>query len=285
MGAAERQKRITGVNWLRCIRRDDTRITRGDDDARANLGRLENPRAPDDAIYIGLNLNTIPHRIRVRQVLAELRNPRRSNLTYADVGCGGVSITSRIVNAIQPPTAVGYDRNSRLVEFASRAFPNISFRAWDFAQEDAPAETYDLVTCLKTLEHIEDVQPALANLLKITGRTLLVTVPIELGLLGAAKFGLKAVLGRQPLTEEHSGSALAYLRTVLTRGKISNFRAHPKGGSWLSHTGFDCRIIDSLIESQPVTFAARNRGWNRFYRITRTGTFMEPAGRSNPSPS
>lgn len=135
-------------------------------------------------------------------------------------------------------------------------------------RSDSSGETYDLVTCLETLEHIEDFQGALTNLLKITAGTLLVTVPIELGLLGAAKFATKAVLGRRPLGDEHSGSPSAYLKTLLAGGDISHFRVRSNGGHWVSHTGFDYRRIDAFLESRHVNFVARNRGWNRFYRIS-----------------
>lgn len=60
----------------------------------------------DDAIYTRYTLHSVPHRIRVRQVISELREIAPKNFSYADVGCGGGSITQRIVAAIQPSRAV-----------------------------------------------------------------------------------------------------------------------------------------------------------------------------------
>jgi 2-polyprenyl-3-methyl-5-hydroxy-6-metoxy-1,4-benzoquinol methylase len=232
------------------------------------FGRISVSRVADDSIYTGHTLHSVPHRIRVRQVISELRAMPRKTVSYADVGCGGGSITQRIVEVIQPSRAAGYDSNPDLIDAAANLFPDVSFRVWNLTQNPLPGETYDLVTCLETLEHIEDYESALSNLLKITAGTLLITVPIELGLLGAAKFSAKALLGRKPLGSEHSGSSFAYLKTLLTAGDISRFRVHSNNGFWVSHTGFDYRMIDNFLKSRHIDFSARNRGWNRFYRVS-----------------
>jgi trans-aconitate methyltransferase len=224
----------------------------------------------DDAIYTGFSLHTLPHRIRVRQVIRELRAVAPKGACYADVGCGGGSITERIREAIQPAHAAGYDSNSDLIETAAKIFPEISFRVWDLTQTSVPERTYDLVTCLETLEHIEDYQAALSNLLRISSGTLLITVPIELGLLGAAKFAAKALLGKKPLAEEHLGSTWGYLKATLSKGDISRFRVSSKNGFFVSHTGFDYRKIDLFLKTSGIGFIATNRGWNRFYLVRRS---------------
>jgi SAM-dependent methyltransferase len=225
-------------------------------------------RVADDSIYTGHTLHSVPHRIRVWQVISELRAMPPKTFSYADVGCGGGSITQRIVEAIQPSRAAGYDSNPNLIAAAANLFPDISFRVWNLTQNPVHCETYDLVTCLETLEHIEDYKSALSNLLGISAGTLLITVPIELGILGAAKFIAKTILGRKPLGSEHSGSSFAYVKTLLAGGDISGFRVHSNDGFWVSHTGFDYRKIDDFLKSRHIDFSARNRGWNRFYRIS-----------------
>lgn len=225
-------------------------------------------RVADDSIYTGHSLHTIPHRIRVRLVISDLRNLALRNFSYADVGCGGGSITRRIVEAIRPSRAAWFDSNAELIDAASKLFPDISFRVWNLTGPAPFVETYDLVTCLETLEHIEDFQRALTNLLDMSAGILFITVPIELGLLGAAKFATKAILGRRPLGDEHSGSAWDYLKTVLSGGDVSCFRVRSSAGHWVSHTGFDYRRIDAFLGSRQVIVVARNRGWNRFYRIS-----------------
>ncbi len=227
-------------------------------------------RTPDDEIYVSLTLHSIPHRMRVRQILSEVR-AIPTGTSYADVGCGAGSITQRIVEQIQPRQAVGYDANPAMIRSGSTLFPSISFQVWDFTRQAAPAEKYDLVTCFETLEHVIDRERALNNLLQITAGTLLVTVPVELGLLGACKFTGKMLLGRKPLTVEHSGSALGYLSDLVRRRDIGRYRTSPTatewGHEWVSHTGFDYRKVDEYLQNRKLRYAARHRGWNRFYRI------------------
>jgi len=222
----------------------------------------------DDAIYTGHNLQNVPHRIRVLQVLSEIRKMSLKDFSYADVGCGGGSITQRIVEASCPASSVGYDANSELIDAASRLFPLVSFRLWDLSGNQLPSEKYDLVTCLETLEHVDDLEGALDKLVQITAGTLLITVPIEIGPLGLAKFVGKTILGRKPLTDEHAGKPLAYVRALITGGDISPFRIHMKGTHWASHTGFDYRRIDAALKLRDLSFTAKNRGWNRFYRVS-----------------
>jgi SAM-dependent methyltransferase len=225
----------------------------------------------DDAIYTSHSLHTVPHRIRVRQVIGELRGLNLEDFSYADVGCGGGTITRRIVEAIQPMRTVGYDANPELIQAAAKVFPDICFRVWNLTGVRPPEEKeekYDLVTCLETLEHIEDYESALGNLLRITARVLLITVPIELGLLGTAKFAAKAMLGRKPLGGEHRGTSWEYFNTALASGDISRFRVRSTDGFFVSHAGFDYRKIDSFLRRSGIKFPARNRGWNRFYRFT-----------------
>ena len=225
----------------------------------------------DDAIYTGHNLQNVPHRLRVLQVLSEIRRMSLQDFSYADVGCGGGSITQRIVEACCPARAVGYDANSDLIDAASRLFPQVSFRVWDLSGKQLLPERYDLVTCLETLEHVDDLEGALDKLIAITSGTLLITVPIEIGPLGLVKFIGKLILGKKPLTDEHRGTPFAYVKTLTTGGDISRFRIRMKDTHWLSHTGFDYRRIDASLKLRGLNFTASNRGWNRFYRVSTNG--------------
>jgi 2-polyprenyl-3-methyl-5-hydroxy-6-metoxy-1,4-benzoquinol methylase len=170
-------------------------------------------RTADDYIYTSRTLHSIPHRIRVRQVIAELKQLVRRECTYADVGCGGGFVSQRIVDAIQPRTAVGYDLNQDLIVNASKQFKRISFRVWDVSRTPPPSDKYELVTCLETLEHIGNLEFALDGLLAVTSGILFLTVPIEIGLFGTVKFAAKRLLRRQALGAEHSGFHNEYFKT------------------------------------------------------------------------
>jgi SAM-dependent methyltransferase len=224
-------------------------------------------RTDDDAIYTCFGLQSLPHRIRIRQVISALRRLCFPGFTMADVGCGGGYVTEKLVSALRPGKAAGFDFNRDLISRASEMFPNISFHVWDVTRQRPPVEKYDIVTCLETLEHVLDYEVAISRILAITSKFLLITVPIEIGAVGIAKFAGKAAFGRDVITEEHVGSRYSYFRQLVSKGDISAFRKNCHAGHWLSHTGFDYRKIDEFLNFQSVKFNAKNRGWNRFYLI------------------
>lgn len=130
---------------------------------------------------------------------------------------------------------------------------------------DDPAGRFDLVTCLETLEHVGDVQRALAALLRMTAKLLLITVPIEVGAIGIAKFAAKTILLRSTFNDELQGSRLLYFSSLLSGSRISQFR-RPLSHFSL-HTGFDYRELEELLLSRKLCFEAGTHGWNRFYLI------------------
>lgn len=220
-----------------------------------------------DSIYTDHTLHSLPHRLRVRQVISVLRRQTGPGMSYADVGCGDGFVTAQIARALQCTPCVGYDFNEEVLNWGKKLYPEIDFRRWDFTSEAPPNEKYSLVTCLETLEHVSDLHGALKSLLSITQGLLLVTVPIETGAIGVAKFAGKVLLGRDTLTKEHEGSKLDYFRRLLRGDSISHFRQHPDNGHWKMHTGFDYRELDKLLREEGVPFEAKNRGWNRFYLV------------------
>jgi hypothetical protein len=100
--------------------------------------------------------------------------------------------------------------------------------------EGPPDAKFDLVTCMETLEHVLDVQFALKNLLAITGKVLYITVPVEIGPIGLAKFGAKVLLGKPVLNSEHRGSKSEYAIRLLRGGPVSQFR-HPPPNTGIGH--------------------------------------------------
>ena len=220
-----------------------------------------------DSIYTDHSLHSLPHRWRVRQIVRHLKQLCPSVPTYADVGCGDGFVTSQIARELQPQRCVGYDFNPEVLELGKQHFPEILFRDWNFANEPLPGPKYALVTCLETLEHVCRMKEAVKNLVSITERYLLITVPIEIGLLGLAKFTTKTLLGRETFSAEHRGSKLDYFCSLVSGAPISHFRQNPENGHWKLHTGFDYRELDRVLGEESVSFEAQNHGWNRFYVI------------------
>jgi len=222
-----------------------------------------------DSIYTEHNLHSLPHRWRIRQVIRLLQKVCPNVSTYADVGCGDGFVTSQIARELRVDRCVGYDFNSEVLELGKRRSSEIAFRRWNFTTEQPPDEKYFLVTCLETLEHVSNMRSAVKNLLAITEHCLLITVPVEIGPLGLAKFTAKTLLGRETFNSEHQGSKLDYFWSLLRGAPISQFRQNPENGHWKLHTGFDYRELDEILHKQQISFEGRTRGWNRFYVIRR----------------
>ena len=223
-----------------------------------------------DSIYTEYRLHTLPHRWRIRRIIRLLKRLCPSVRSYADVGCGDGFVTAQIADALQRKRCIGYDFNPEVLGLGKQRFPEITFRCWNFAKEPPHGEKYELVTCLETLEHVSDLKEAVRNLISITERYLVITVPVEIGPTGLAKFITKTFLGRETLSAEHQGSRLNYFCRLISGAAISHFRRHPENGHWRLHTGFDYRELDAIFNSEELKFRGYNRIWNRFYVIERS---------------
>jgi len=100
-----------------------------------------------------------------------------------DVGCGEGVVTERLARRLAPTQVLGVDANeARLnAEWSARGAPNLSFAtgsAYDLPFED---ESFDLVCAIEVLEHLERPREALAEMKRVAGRALLLSVPNEPG--------------------------------------------------------------------------------------------------------
>jgi len=98
-----------------------------------------------------------------------------------DVGCGEGVLTDRWARQLDPGRVVGIDldeaglranwqrRRRRNLEFSTARAEALPFAAREF----------DLVAAIETLEHVADPERALAEMTRVAGRQLLVSVPRE----------------------------------------------------------------------------------------------------------
>jgi len=106
---------------------------------------------------------------------------------------------------------------------------------------------------LETLEHVRDLHSALENVFAAVqdGGTLIVTVPVETGVWGLAKYCLKTLIG-YPMDEINVGRG-EYFIALLTGRDISQFRREKS--SWAAdygfatHYGFDWRVLEKRISA------------------------------------
>jgi hypothetical protein len=126
---------------------------------------------------------------------------------------------------------------------------------------------FDVVTCFETLEHVGDVKIAVQNLLSSCkdGGLIMISVPIEIGVIGLIKYLVKRLLFRYqfPLVTSEKN----YVYDLLNGGRISKHRAKQSG--YGSHFGFDYRDVDDIVGG---IRCSQSRIWNsgttRFYLFT-----------------
>jgi 2-polyprenyl-3-methyl-5-hydroxy-6-metoxy-1,4-benzoquinol methylase len=100
-----------------------------------------------------------------------------------DVGCGEGVVTERLARLLAPATVLGVDADESHLkeEWQARSADNLSFAtasAYDLPFADG---SYDLVCAVEVLEHLERPREALAEMSRVAGRALLLSVPNEPG--------------------------------------------------------------------------------------------------------
>lgn len=59
---------------------------------------------------------------------------------------------------------VGTDKDERHINFAQQMYPYAPFDVWDIAGEPYPAKLYDEVVAVEVIEHVDDPERAIRNL-------------------------------------------------------------------------------------------------------------------------
>lgn len=94
-----------------------------------------------------------------------------------DVGCGVGNLLSEIGKKRPGISLNGAEYAQSGLDVAKKRIPEGKFQILDLSKENIPGK-YDLVTCIDVLEHIPDDMSALSNLRAMTGKYLLVVVPL-----------------------------------------------------------------------------------------------------------
>ena len=97
-----------------------------------------------------------------------------------DVGCGEGVVTERLAQLLAPAKVLGVDAAEHLSEeWGARSAPNLSFAAGSAYDLPFADGSFDLVCAIEVLEHLERPRDAIAEMRRVAGRALLLSVPDE----------------------------------------------------------------------------------------------------------
>lgn len=226
------------------------------------------PLYDHSSTYRQRKLKNIPHIIRLKQIM-KLVASFKIKEPYLDVGCSNGFVTDKIVSKYSMSHAAGFDHNREHLEIASERYPNIKFNFIDLNVVNTIEKKFKLVTCFETLEHVGNLENAITNLINWTDidGTLLISVPVETGLIGLFKFLIKTIVYSFDLKELENGKPVyfKYLCTLLYGKSISRFRSNCSG--YVTHFGFDHKRIDTILNSSNITFKKFPISTSFFYLI------------------
>lgn len=216
--------------------------------------------------YKGLGLRAISHRARLNAILRQLylMGPMPGT-SYCDLGCSNGFITEQIRSKFSL-NATGMDHSIEHFVLGRQKYPEINFCHVDLNRLYEGDERFDLVTCFETLEHVGQVPNGVQNVIGriAPGGQGLISVPIEHGKRGIAKYFIKKMIGGYT-TAELGISEASYRKALFSSGRLSKTR--PKADGFGTHFGFDFRDVDDCLQEFGVNFSAFNSGMTRFYRI------------------
>lgn len=97
--------------------------------------------------------------------------------TVLDAGCGTGVLLQKIHERFPHVHSTGLEYSPHGLDIAQKRLPASSFHVVDLAGQKLDRQ-FDLVTCIDVLEHIQDDRSALRNLLDMTAKYLVLSVPL-----------------------------------------------------------------------------------------------------------
>jgi ubiquinone/menaquinone biosynthesis C-methylase UbiE len=145
-----------------------------------------------------------------------------------DVGCGEGVLTEQWADRIAPGRIVGIDlEDPKLAaEWTGRQRPNLTFATMEVERLQFGDSEFDLVAATEVLEHVTEPERALAEMARVAGRHLLVSVPHEplWRMLNMARGAYLSALGNTPGHLNH-WTRRSFVRLLGRYGEVAEVRA------------------------------------------------------------
>lgn len=195
--------------------------------------------------YRRYKFRNIPHIIRLRAICAFLRENKVSSESYADIGCSNGYLTNIIARYIKANNVIGFDHSKNILD-ARTTYPQYNFKYINLNEVTDIQEQYQFISCFETLEHVGNWKNGITNITNYCAEEgkILITIPVEIGLLAALKNIVKLTIYRDdfplPVTKAR------YIWSVLLCKDVSKYRLPAEG--YGPHFGFDYRQIEKFIK-------------------------------------
>lgn len=108
--------------------------------------------------------------------LVESTNPK----TVLDAGCGEGFVSHYLAMRNGSMSITGVDVQAQAIEFAKKEFgETVTYRLGSLYALPFSDNSFDTVLCSQVLEHVDDVETAVAELKRVARRFVVITVPRE----------------------------------------------------------------------------------------------------------
>lgn len=96
-----------------------------------------------------------------------------------DVGCGEGFTLNKLKKNNIGKKYLGIDYSKTAIEIGKRLYPELDLKTGDIYKLEFKDNSFDLVICSEVLEHLENPLKALKELIRVSGKYILLSVPNE----------------------------------------------------------------------------------------------------------
>lgn len=110
--------------------------------------------------------------------LTSLAKPLKAEFIL-DAGCGEGFTIQQLSKGEIGKTIEGIEYSKDAIAYGKKLFPDLKFRQGSVYELPYKDESFDLVVCTEVLEHLEDPIKALREMLRVSKKHLIISVPNE----------------------------------------------------------------------------------------------------------
>lgn len=99
--------------------------------------------------------------------------------SFLDAGCGEGFVSSYLMERLPGLAIAGFDWNPQSVQMASERNPAASYMVADITSLPFAADSFDVSGCFEVLEHLYEPESALSELLRVSRKAVVLSVPHE----------------------------------------------------------------------------------------------------------